>query len=81
MCVHLLSSSWVVELVLCGLFPCFLNGAGCNSSNKPELQWQKLAPGTYKYKFIVDGVWQHSPDCPSVPDNNGGFNNEITVTG
>ncbi|KAG0569552.1 hypothetical protein KC19_6G099100 [Ceratodon purpureus] len=40
---------------------------------------QKLAPGTYKYKYIVDGEWQHSPDYPMVSDNAGGFNNEITV--
>lgn len=40
---------------------------------------QKLAPGTYKYKYIVDGEWQHSPDYPTVSDNAGGFNNEITV--
>lgn len=40
---------------------------------------QKLAPGTYKYKYIVDGEWKHSPDYPTVSDNAGGFNNEITV--
>nr|XP_024363508.1 uncharacterized protein LOC112276432 isoform X2 [Physcomitrium patens] len=41
---------------------------------------QNIAPGTYKYKFIVDGEWQHSPDYPTVSDNSGGFNNEITVS-
>ena len=42
---------------------------------------QKLAPGTYKYKYIVDGEWKHSPDYPTVPDDAGGFNNEVTVAG
>jgi hypothetical protein len=46
-----------------------------------KLKLQKLAPGTYKYKYIVDGEWQHSPDYPMVSDNAGGFNNEITVAG
>lgn len=41
---------------------------------------QKLSPGSYKYKYIVDGEWLHSPDSPMVADGKGGFNNEITVT-
>jgi hypothetical protein len=43
--------------------------------------WQKLAPGKYTFKFIVDGQWQHSPDYPLVSDNANGFNNEILVPG
>eukprot|EP00270_Netrium_digitus_P002190 TRINITY_DN1242_c0_g1_i2.p1 TRINITY_DN1242_c0_g1~~TRINITY_DN1242_c0_g1_i2.p1 ORF type:complete len:375 (-),score=101.38 TRINITY_DN1242_c0_g1_i2:356-1456(-) len=42
---------------------------------------QKLSPGQYAYKFIVDGVWQHNPDFPTVEDGTGGFNNSLTVTG
>ncbi|CAM6033279.1 unnamed protein product [Sphagnum compactum] len=40
---------------------------------------QKLAPGKYTFKFIVDGQWQHSPDYPLVSDNANGFNNEVLV--
>ncbi|XP_002971726.2 uncharacterized protein LOC9639981 isoform X2 [Selaginella moellendorffii] len=40
---------------------------------------QKLAPGSYKYKFIVDGQWMHSPDSPMASDGTGGFNNELIV--
>ncbi|XP_002991569.2 uncharacterized protein LOC9631897 isoform X2 [Selaginella moellendorffii] len=40
---------------------------------------QKLAPGSYKYKFIVDGQWMHSPDSPTASDGTGGFNNELIV--
>ena len=42
---------------------------------------QKLSPGTYEYKFIVDGKWVHSPDKPTAEDGKGGFNNKITITG
>lgn len=42
---------------------------------------QKLQPGTYTYKFIVDGRWCHSPDSPTVDDGNGGFNNYVKVAG
>lgn len=46
-----------------------------------HFELQKLAPGTYQYKYIVDGEWKHSPDDPAVSDNAGGFNNEITIAG
>lgn len=41
---------------------------------------QKLSPGTYKYKYIIDGEWTCSPDSPTIEDGQGGFNNQITVT-
>ncbi|MCO5558192.1 hypothetical protein L7F22_011771 [Adiantum nelumboides] len=41
---------------------------------------QKLSPGTYKYKYIVDGKWAHSPDSPMIEDGQGGYNNQITIT-
>eukprot|EP00250_Pteridium_aquilinum_P014843 c22230_g1_i1 orf=465-1433(-) len=41
---------------------------------------QKLSPGTYNYKYIIDGEWVHSPDSPTIADGKGGFNNKITVT-
>lgn len=41
---------------------------------------QKLSPGTYKYKYIIDGAWAYSPDCPTVEDGQGGYNNQIIVT-
>eukprot|EP00249_Psilotum_nudum_P013562 c24399_g1_i1 orf=124-1002(-) len=40
---------------------------------------QKLPPGNYLYKFVVDGQWMHSPDNPTVPDGAGSFNNQIVV--
>lgn len=41
---------------------------------------QKLSPGTYKYKYIIDGEWAHSPDSPTIEDGQGGYNNQIVVT-
>lgn len=38
-----------------------------------------LPPGTYQYKFVVDGEWMPSMELPTV-DDNGNVNNVITVT-
>jgi len=43
--------------------------------NKPIL----LAPGTYQYKFNVDGNWCHDVCKPGCDDNCGGTNNVITI--
>jgi 5'-AMP-activated protein kinase regulatory beta subunit len=40
----------------------------------------KLAPGTYEYKFVVDGVWQADPECADFVQNDcGTLNSVITV--
>ena len=40
----------------------------------------KLAPGTYEYKFVIDGVWCADPEnANSVPNDQGTFNSVITV--
>ena len=40
----------------------------------------KLAPGTYEYKFVVDGVWCADPaNVDSVRNDQGTFNSVITV--
>merc|ERR1719228_821417 len=38
-----------------------------------------LPPGTYQYKYIVDGVWLHDPSKRWVNDGQGNINNVITV--
>ncbi|RMH57017.1 MAG: hypothetical protein D6679_07780 [Candidatus Hydrogenedentota bacterium] len=41
-----------------------------------------LDPGTYPYKFVVDGKWIPDPRNPDkVPDGFGGFNSVFTVKG
>lgn len=40
-----------------------------------------LNPGRYRYKFIIDGVWQADPSNPNLePDPFGGVNSVISVT-
>ena len=59
------------------------------SGNKHRLKknasgvWEKalmLTPGTYEYKYIVDGCWQEDPSNGlSAPNNFGTLNNLLTV--
>ena len=40
----------------------------------------KLAPGTYQYKFVIDGAWCADPEnVNAVPNDQGTFNSVITV--
>ena len=40
----------------------------------------KLAPGTYEYKFVIDGVWCADPENTDVVKNDcGTLNSVITV--
>ena len=40
----------------------------------------KLAPGTYEYKFVIDGTWCADPEnANSVPNDQGTFNSVIVV--
>ena len=45
--------------------------------------WEKsllLAPGTYEYKFCVDGQWKNDPENPLLcPNSFGSKNNFIVV--
>jgi 1,4-alpha-glucan branching enzyme len=46
-------------------------------------RWTKivtLAPGSYEYKFVVDGEWQNDPNNDQVvPNSFGTLNNHLTV--
>ena len=40
----------------------------------------KLAPGTYQYKFVIDGTWCADPECADfVQNEHGTLNSVITV--
>ena len=40
----------------------------------------KLAPGTYQYKFVIDGTWCADPEnANAVPNDQGTFNSVIEV--
>jgi 1,4-alpha-glucan branching enzyme len=38
-----------------------------------------LAPGTYEYRFIVDGEWRDDPECPLRVENPFGSQNCVRV--
>jgi 1,4-alpha-glucan branching enzyme len=38
-----------------------------------------LAPGTYEYRFIVDGQWRDDPECPLRVQNPFGSQNCVRV--
>jgi hypothetical protein len=38
-----------------------------------------LHPGTYQYKYIVDGEWREDPKAPSLLDEYGNCNNVVKV--
>ena len=40
----------------------------------------KLAPGSYQYKFVIDGTWCADPEnVNAVPNSHGTFNSVIEV--
>lgn len=38
-----------------------------------------LAPGTYEYRFLVDGEWRDDPECPLRVENPFGSQNCVRV--
>ena len=38
-----------------------------------------LEPGTYEYRFIVDGEWRDDPECPLRVENSFGSQNCVRV--
>jgi Glycogen recognition site of AMP-activated protein kinase len=53
-------------------------------TKQPNGEWTAsvaLAPGSYQYKFIVDGTWTPDPDNPNQTDDGyGGSNSVIQVS-
>ncbi|KAH0576711.1 5'-AMP-activated protein kinase, beta subunit [Spironucleus salmonicida] len=41
---------------------------------------RELQPGTYQFKFVVDGQWRCSSGYQNVRDPNGNMNNQIVVS-
>jgi len=50
-----------------------------NLSEKDFTLIQYLPPGTYQYKFVVDGKWVHAADQPIQTDLKGNVNNFLEV--
>ena len=39
--------------------------------------WTNLEPGSYEYRFVVDGEWRQDPECPDTAVNEFGSHNSI----
>lgn len=39
-----------------------------------------LEPGTYEFKYVVDGEWRCCPDSPRAPNDVGEENSVVEVT-
>ena len=39
----------------------------------------KFSPGTYEYKFIIDGVWRHDSDHDNHTQNSLGTLNSVAI--
>lgn len=52
-----------------------------NMHYSPYLLENKLEPGTYHFKFLVDGEWKLSPLYPEWKDGTGSVNNCIVISG
>jgi 5'-AMP-activated protein kinase regulatory beta subunit len=50
-----------------------------NMSEKDFTLIRNLPPGTYQYKFVVDGKWVHAQDQPISTDIKGNTNNFVDV--
>ena len=49
---------------------------------QPDGVWKtttSLAPGTYHYRFLVDGEWCDDPDCTLRVDNPFGSKDDVIV--
>lgn len=49
---------------------------------KEKGEWRcplQLEPGTYEYKFIIDGIWTIDPNNPAIKNNDGNINSVLEV--
>ncbi|MFH1569800.1 MAG: glycogen-binding domain-containing protein [Gemmatimonadota bacterium] len=54
------------------------DATGCPMKQSGKGLWTSqvpLEPGTYEYRFVVDGEWQDDPACPEHRTNAFGVNN------
>jgi 1,4-alpha-glucan branching enzyme len=50
-----------------------------NRAGAPFVAILPLPPGTYEYKFLVDGEWVEDPAAPSVENRYGTRNSQVVV--
>jgi 5'-AMP-activated protein kinase regulatory beta subunit len=47
--------------------------------NGPWKATVSLTPGTYEYRFLVDGLWQDDPTCQTLRPNSYGSHNCVCI--
>lgn len=65
------------EVFLCGTFNTW-DPSVCPMKRGRKGLWSAsltLEPGTYEYRFLVDGEWQNDPHSETVPNPYGACNN------
>lgn len=70
------------EVLLVGTFTKWQEGAvkmKREEKDGPFVTRVRLSPGTYQFKFIVDGNWNFDHSQFYVMDGSGNTNNELTV--
>ena len=70
------------QVMLCGCFTQWEDEARPLKQNAKG-EWRTsvtLAPGTYEYRFVVDGQWRNDPAADQVPNPYGDCNCVATVT-
>ena len=69
------------QVVLCGTFNDWDQDTRRLKRSKNGI-WStflSLEPGTYEYRFLVDGQWQNDPNADVVPNPFGSQNNVLMV--
>jgi len=69
------------EVILAGTFNNWAVDSRRLRQNKKGV-WStflSLEPGTYEYRYLVDGTWQNDPDADKTPNEYGTLNCIVTV--
>jgi len=67
------------DVYLIGTFTNWKEKISMKQSHNDFTCIQTLEPGTYYYRYIVDGKWQTDPSQPMITDMNGEVNNVIEI--
>ena len=73
--------SRVSKVSLAGSFNNWQPEAMRKQKNGQYVRVLKLTPGSYEYKFVVDGQWQHDPENDRCAQNEVGTLNSVVLVG
>lgn len=82
---HAVEVSWIhggQEVLLVGEFSGgWMSPAKATQRGAKFVLDLRLPQGKYRFKYIVDGQWQHAPELPAEADDEGNLNNVLYVGG